>query len=300
MSITTWAATTGDWDDSKFSRAWNGPYMSPAKGDLTISSTAPGGGASSFISPDVANLEIVQSYEWNQLTTSWVDTPGTWQSGPVPQVAVGTGISPAKADLTFTAYSPSTGIMYDFRITAPTLTLAGQLPAAGEGFIISPDNATITILKTYSWDTYGGTWAAATTDWETVPFIPSAVETGKNEPDAGLLTLTGTAPARTIQQLWYVPSASMSLSGFVPTEMIGHNFYPSSAALTGLGRTSWNNTTGDWASSSDTWGTGTLTPTVGVTYTFTIDSSGNLVFIPYDPQWPLVGDPYYISDIIIS
>jgi hypothetical protein len=300
MSITTWNATTGDWDDSKFSRAWNGPSMSPAKGDLTISSTAPGGGVSSFVSPGVANLEMIQSYEWNQLTTSWVDTPGTWESGPVPQVAIGTGISPAKADLTFTAYSPSSGIMYDFRITAPTLTLTGQLPAAGEGFTISPDSASIEIIQTYSWDNYGGTWASASTDWDTVAFVPDVVETAQNQPDAGLLTLTGSAPSRTIQKLWYVPSASMSLSGFVPTDVTGHNFYPSAASLTGLGTTSWNDTSGDWNSSSEAWGAGTLSPTVGVTYTFTIDSSGNLVFTPYDPQWPLVGDPKYISQILIS
>jgi len=300
MSITTWNATTGDWDDSKFSRAWNGPAMSPAKGDLTISSTAPGGGVSSFVSPGVANLEMIQSYEWNQLTTSWVDTPGTWESGPVPQVAIGTGISPAKADLTFTAYSPSSGIMYDFRITAPTLTLTGQLPAAGEGFTISPDSASIEIIQTYSWDNYGGTWASASTDWDTVAFVPDVVETAQNQPDAGLLTLTGSAPNRTIHKLWYVPSASMSLSGFVPTDVTGHNFYPSATSLTGLGTTSWNDTSGDWNSSSEAWGAGTLSPTVGVTYTFTIDSSGNLVFTPYDPQWPLVGDPKYISQILIS
>ena len=47
-------------------------------------------------------------------------------------------------------------------------------------------------------------------------------------------------------------------------------------------------------------GTGTLTPIVGVTYIFSIDASGNLVFTPYEPGWPLVGDPNYIADVILS
>ena len=299
MSISTWAATTGDWDDSKFSRAWDGPNMFPAKGDLTLSSTAPGGGVSPFISPGVANLEIIQSYEWDQLTTSWINTPGTWATGPAPQVAVGSSISPAKADLTFTAYSPTSGIMYDFRITAPTLTLTGQLPTAGEGFTISPDSASIEIIQTYSWNNYGGTWATASTNWNTVAFVPDVVETAQNQPDAGSLTLTGSAPSRTIRQLWYVPSGSMSLSGFVPISVTGHIFTPDAASLSGLGTTSWADTSGDWASSSDTWGTGTLSPTVGITYTFTIDAAGNLVFTPYDPQWPFIGDPKYIPQVTI-
>ena len=300
MAITTWAATTGDWDDSKFSRAWDGPGMAPAKGDLTLSSSIPVSGQEVFVSPGVANLELLQSYEWDQLTSSWIDTPGTWDSGPVPQVAVGSSVSPDKADLTFTAYSPESGIMYDFRITASTLTLTGQLPVDGTGFTISPDNATLTILQSYTWDNYGGTWAASTDDWDVAPFVPTAVETGQNQPDAGSLTLTGIAPDRTIQKLWYVPSASLALTGFVPTDITGHKFIPDTASLTGLGTTSWADTSGDWASSSDTWGEGTLTPEVGVTYIFVIDGQGNLVFTPYEPGWPLVGDPNYISEVIIS
>jgi len=299
MAITTWAATTGDWDDSKFSQGWNGPAMSVDKGDLTLSGSIPTSGQEFFISPGVANLEILQSYEWDQLTSSWIATAGDWNSGPVPQVAVGTGISPDKADLTFTAYSPKSGIIYDFRITASTLTLTGQLPVDGTGFTISPDNATLTILQTYSWDNYGGTWAASSDDWDVVPFVPTAVETGQNQPDVGSLTLSGSIPDRTIQQLWYVPSASLALTGFVPKDFTGYNFIPDSVSLTGLGTTSWADASGDWASSSDTWGTGTLAPTAGITYTFTIDSAGNLVFIPYEPQWPYVGNPKYISEIVI-
>ena len=300
MSITSWAAAGGDWKDAQYQRAWDGPAISPAKGDITLSSTAPVGKREFFTSPGVANLEIVQSYEWNQLTSSWINSTGDWNSGPIPQMAVGTDVSVDKADLTFTAYSPDIGRMYKFVVTAPTLTLTGQVPIDGTGFVISPDNASIEIVQTYSWDNYGGTWAASSDDWDVTPFVPSAVETGQNQPDAGSLTLTGTAPDRTIQKLWYVPVGSLALTGFLPVSTTGHMFIPDTASLSGLGTTSWADTSGDWASSSDTWGTGTLTPIVGVTYIFSIDASGNLVFTPYEPGGPLVGDPNYIADVILS
>jgi len=301
MSISSWIASGGDWSDSKYSRGWNGPVSTPDKADLTLSSVAPGGGQSYFISPDSTSFEIVQSYEWDQLTSSWVDSTGDWSAGPIPQMAVGTDVSVDKADLTFTAYAPDTGIFYKFVITASTLTLTGKVPANGEGFVISPDNASIEIVQTYSWANYGGTWANASTAWDDVVFAPTAVETGQNQPDAGSLTLTGSSPDFRLSQLWYVPSGSLALTGFVPTEVAGHIFTPDSGSLTGFGSgTLWDAETGTWASSSETWGEGTLTPTIGITYTFVIDPQGNLVFTPYDPAWPLVGDPNYISEIIMS
>ena len=70
--------------------------------------------------------------------------------------------------------------------------------------------------------------------------------------------------------------------------------------MTGLGAgTLWDDGTGDWASHTEEWGAGTLTPTIGVTYVFTVDEAGNLVFTPYDLSWPLVGQPKYISEIIV-
>ena len=59
--ITTWAATTGNWEDSKFDRGWNGPSISPAKGDLPLSSSVPPVQTEYFISPGVASFELVQS-----------------------------------------------------------------------------------------------------------------------------------------------------------------------------------------------------------------------------------------------
>jgi len=323
MAITTWAAAGGDWNDAQYQRAWDGPAISPAKVDLTLSSVLPTLKKEFFVSPGVANLEIVQSYEWDQLTSSWVDSTGDWNTGPIPQMAVGTGVSPDKADLTFTAYSPDIGRMYKFVISASTLTLTGKVPANGEGFVITPDNASITILQTYDWSNYGGTWAASSDNWDVAPFVPTAIETGQNQPDAGSLTLAGSVPDFRLSQLWYVPAGSIALTGFLPVSTRGHIFIPDNADLTGLGFTSWENTsgdwassvdnwgegvtlppwdemTGDWASNRDTWAEGSLIPIVGVTYTFTIDSSGNLVFTPYEPQWPYVSDPTYIAEVIIS
>jgi hypothetical protein len=300
MAISSWTATGGGWDDPAFERAWDGPALSPAKADLTLGTSIPTGKKEFFVSPGVANLEIVQSYEWDQLTSSWVDSTGDWSTGPVPQMAVGTDTSVDKADLTFTAYAPDTGIFYKFVITASTLTLTGKVPANGEGFVISPDNASIEIIQTYSWTNYGGTWAASSDNWDNADFIPTAVETGQNQPDAGSLTLTGLSPDFRLSKLWYVPSGSMALTGFVPLSVSGHIFTPDSGSLSGFGGGAlWDDGTGDWASHSEAWGFGTLTPTAGVTYTFTIDAAGNFVFTPYDLSWPQIGQPKYISEIII-
>ena len=367
MAITSWASAGGDWNDAQYQRAWDGPAMQPDSASLSL---FPSWAANSNtwatetedweqgLEPSLkqginrvisnANLEIVQSYEWDQLTSSWLDSTGDWNSGPVPQMAIDAGaISPDKSDLTFTAYSPDIGRMYKFVISAPTLTLTGYAPTDGTGFVISPSNASIEILRrlnswdtvsgdwdetsdawgegtqNYTWSNYGGDWASTSNDWEYAPFIPTAIETGQNQPDAGSLTLAGSSPDFRLSQLWYVPSASMALTGFLPVSITGHLFTPAKGDITGLGFTSWENTSGDWASSldnwgegvtlppwnevtgdwahsTDTWAEGSLAPIVGVTYTFSIDSAGNLVFTPYEPQWPYIGDPDYIAEIIMS
>ena len=541
--ITTWAATTGDWDDPKFSQGWNGPAISPAKGDLTLSTVVPIIKEALNISPGVATFEFVQSYEWDQLTAAWDDVIGDWSSGPVPHVAIGDADAPAKADLTLSTSAPKSGIKYNFPVTLGELTATGSIPKVGEALYITPavanfefiqsyewdqlntawkdtsyswetgpspsvavgsgispakadltlsgsagpalkyyynfivgnDSLLLTgkipvdnfgkefdigvggleIVQTYTWDSYGGTWVAAGTTWAFVPFIPDAIEAGKNEPAAATLTINAQTPVFTKQQLWYIPTADLTLSTTVPDAPSGPAFeigksdlyfidaydwndyggtwatattnwddvayapdavvtsqnqpaaatltltgqqpatvedqreFPAKADLTltgqvpvateneaispakgdlafassgiprtifyykltpekgdfttttsipdavedsighvpkgdllvtgfspvmgqthfrtipvvqitGLGTTSWADTTGDWASSSDTWGTGTIAPTCGVTYIFPMESADGFELTTSDPGWPLVGQPKYIPDIVLS
>jgi len=480
MAITTWAATTGNWDDSKFDRGWDGPSISPAVGSLSLSTTAPSSALEIKLSVGNASLEIIQSYEWNQVSEAWEDVIGDWSSGPVPHVAIGEADVPAKADLTLTGSSaPKVGVEYNFPVTVGELTATGSIPAIKEALQIVPavgsmeiiqsyewnqmsatwdetsytwdtgpspsvavgtgifpdkvdltltgssapslkyyfnigvdeadltltgsipgwnlgkefdvDNADLEVVQSYNWNTYGGTWATASGDWETAgsPFIPTAIEAGQNQPDNADLTLTGVIPSVTIQKLWYVPTADLTLSttapdapigpsieigtgeltilqsynwdtygglwnnassnwddapfipsasetshghvpkadltltgqvpvasesqhhsipvaaestltGFIPA--IGGNHFrsPAKGDLTGLGGgETWETFGGDWASASGVWGAGTLTPTVGITYTFPIDAD-ELVLTPNAPGWPLVRDPYYIPSVIIS
>jgi hypothetical protein len=301
MAITTWAATTGDWDDSKFSRAWDGPNIAPAKVDLTLSSSAPGGGVSYFISPSVANLELLVSYEWDQMSDRWIDTTYTWNTGgPSPGVAISDPRNPESADLTITGFAPAQGVIYTFPVDNADLTLTGQQPAAGEGWTISPDNADLEFINSHSWNNYGGTWATSTTNWDDDSFAPDAVEAGKNQPDNADLTLTSYSPIRVESIGFPIGNADLTLSTTAPTHGQTHLRTVGAASLTGLGGgESWENFGGDWASASGAWGAGTLTPTVGVTYTFPIDN-GDLVLTPNDPGWPFVKDPYYKPQVIMS
>ena len=188
MSISTWADTTGDWDDSKFSRAWNGPYINPAVGSLALSASVP-------------------------ISTSGIKR------------------TPANGSLAFT----------------------GQVPISTTGYYISVDN--------------------------------------------GTLTLSAEKP---VNPALYVDTATLTLTGQVPVSKSGIMISPAKGDLTGLSLgTTWDASTSTWATVSGNWDTGTSSPSAGITYTFTIDSAGNLVLTPYEPEWPLVADPKYIPEIVI-
>ena len=189
MAITTWAATTGDWDDSKFSRAWAGPFINPAVGSLALSASVP------------------------------ISTSGIMR-------AVGNA----------------------------SLALTGQIPISATGYFISVDN--------------------------------------------GTLTLSAEKP---VNPALYVPAGSLTLTGQVPISKSGVMISPAKGDLIGLslGET-WSESSSTWATVSGNWDTGTSFPSVGITYTFTIDSAGNLVLTPYEPPWPFVGQPKFVPFISIS
>lgn len=301
MAITTWAATTGDWDDSKFSRAWDGPNIVPAVSSLTLSTTAPGSGVSYFISVGNASLEIIQSYEWDQMgAADWNDTTYSWDTGPSPNINIGTDITPDNADLTVTAFAPAQGVIYTFSIDNGDLTLTGNIPEAADGTIISPDKGDLEVLNSHTWNNYGGTWATAYTNWNDDSFAPDAVETGKNEPAAGELTLTSYAPAQGIRYTFTVGKGDLTLTGYAPANAgISHFRSPANADLTGLGtRGAWNDSSDTWATISGNWLTGELTPTAGITYTFPIDEA-DLTVTGYK-SIRVKKDPTYLADVIVS
>jgi len=370
MAITTWAATTGDWNDSKFDRGWDGPSISPDAGLLLLAPSwdsntntwaaetedweqglEPSYNFGINYFPGVASLEVIQSYEWNQLTATWDTVIGDWSSGPIPHVAIGTNIAPAKGDVTLTGSSaPTVGIQYNFPVTVGELTVTGSIPSVGEALHITPavgsidiiqsyewdqmgaadwndttyswdtgpspnvnigtgiapakadltltgvapsqtlqihrkpaksdltltgsipgwnfgkefdvDKADIQVLQSYNWNTYGGTWADAATDWETAgsPFIPTAVEEGKNQPANADLTLSATAPSVTEQKLWYVPTQDLTLSTTAPDAPIGPIVEPPTAELTIVQAYDWNNYGGTWANATTTWNEDVFAP----------------------------------------
>ena len=189
MSISTWAATTGDWDDSKFSRAWNGPYINPAVASLALSASVP-------------------------ISTSGIKR------------------TPANGSLAFT----------------------GQVPISATGYFISVDNGTLTL-----------------------------------------------STEKPVNPALYVPAGSLTLTGQVPISKSGVMISPAKGDLTGLSLGEiWSESSSTWTTVSGNWDASTPIPLVGVTYTFTIDSAGNLVLTPYEPEWPFVSNPKYTSEIIIS
>jgi len=189
MSISTWAATSGDWDDAKFSRAWNGPYINPAVASLALSASVP------------------------------ISTSGIMRT-------------PADGSLAF----------------------AGQVPISTTGYFISVANGTLTL-----------------------------------------------STEKPVNPALYVPTGDLAFTGQVPISKSGIMISPAKGDLTGLSLgTVWDSDTSTWATVSGNWDTGTLTPLVGHTYIFTIDSSGNLVLTPYDPEYPIERQPNFISPILIS
>jgi hypothetical protein len=168
MSISTWAATTGDWDDAKFSRAWNGPYINPAVGSLALSASIP-------------------------ISTSGIKrTPANGSlafTGQVPISTTGYYISVDNGTLTLSAEKPVNPALY---VDTATLTLTGQLPVSTSGIMISPAKGDLTGLSLgTTWDESTSTWATVSGNWDTGTLAPIAGVTYNFTIDsAGNLVLT--------------------------------------------------------------------------------------------------------------
>ena len=322
MAITTWVATTGDWDDSKFDSGWDGPAISPDAASLSLSPSwtsntntwaeetldwqyglEPSYKFGISYTPGAGSLEVIQSYEWDQMgSANWNDTTYSWNTGPSPNVNIGTGISPAKGDLTLTGYTPAQGIIYTYPVANADLTVTGKIPEAADGTIISPDKGDLEVLNSHTWNNYGGTWAAATTNWNDDSFAPDAVETAKNQPAVGELTLTPHAPRRTESIGFPIPKGDLTLTGYAPRNAgISHFRSPAKGDITGLTGTAgpWNDNTETWATITGAWQVGELTPTAGITYTFPIDEAETLTLDGYSPV-KVRKDPTYFADIIVT
>ena len=156
MSISTWAATTGDWDDAKFSRAWNGPYINPAVGSLALSTSVPI--STSGIMRPVGNASLAFTGQVPISTTGYyisVDNGTLTLSGQVPVSMSGHIISPAKGDLT----GLSLGDAGDWDDSSSTwATISGNwgggtlAPIAGVTYNFTIDSAGNLVLTTYDPD----------------------------------------------------------------------------------------------------------------------------------------------------
>jgi hypothetical protein len=153
------------------------------------------------------------------------------------------------------------------------------------------------------------TWAANTYNWDTIPY---AWDDEVFYPSAASLTLTGSIPVAARGVNRYPAVASLTMSSSVPD--INRSFAPSIAAgtLTINGQTpvfakgiftsipvgslsmdllKWSGATDTWAAISGTWADKGMSPIVGVTYTYDIDT-GTFIFSSEAPT-KVHKDPTY-------
>tara|TARA_Y100000310_G_scaffold296225_1_gene328291 strand:- start:597 stop:1157 length:561 start_codon:yes stop_codon:yes gene_type:complete len=159
---------------------------------------------------------------------------------------------------------------------AASLALSSVLPTAGVSYFLSVANGDLTLSTT----------------------APLSTSGHMIYPAKGDLATTLTAPSLGISYVFPVGNADLVLSSTVPTAGVSHFRSPDSATLVILGATKWSNYSGTWAAASDPWDK--WTPTIGITYKFTVDSAGNLVIVPGDAPTRTAKDPSYLPTIIIS
>jgi len=171
MSISTWAATTGNWDDAKFSRAWNGPYISPAVASLAFSTSVP-----------VSTSGIMRTVGNASLTFT----------GQVPVSTTGYYISVDNGTLTLTAEKPVNPALY---VDTASLTLTGSAPVSTSGIMISPAKADLTGLSLGdTWNSSSSTWATVSGNWDTGTLTPLVGHTYKFEIVNGELVMSTSEP----------------------------------------------------------------------------------------------------------
>jgi len=171
MSISTWNATTGDWDDPKFSRAWNGPYINPAVASLAFSASVPISTSGIMRTPANASLAF---------------------TGQVPISSTGYFISVDNGTLTLTTEKPVNPALY---VPVGSLSVTGSVPISTSGLMISPGKADLTGLSLgETWASDTNTWATVSGNWDTGTSTPLVGHTYKFEIVNGELVMTTSEP----------------------------------------------------------------------------------------------------------
>jgi len=192
MAISTWAATTGDWDDSKFSQPWDGPIITVDAGAATTSSTAPTSSEGSKAYPAKGDAVL---------------------AGSAPVSSSTTKITPSYATPTLSTTAPSVEILrlYYVPTASPGLSLSGKENLAVTGHAAFPDSANMYFNPDeYQWDNYVGAWEDATLSWDQfVNTAPTVGQTRSPIPDVGTLVLAGQAPDAQHRAPKFIPSVQV-------------------------------------------------------------------------------------------
>ena len=159
---------------------------------------------------------------------------------------------------------------------AVSLTLSSVLPTAGVSYFFSGAKGDLTLSTT----------------------APISTSGHMIYPAKGDLVTSLTAPSLGISYNFSVGNADLTFSTTAPGGGIGHFRSPGAATLVIEGFIKWDNYSGTWAAASEAWDN--WTPTVGVSYFFTIDAAGNLVITPGDAPSVISKNPSYLPTIIIT
>jgi len=307
-----WNEAGGDWNSN--TESWEGEAEFPAKADLTLTGHIPQRSAGESRVPAAGSATLITDYSWDLVSGTWNDATGTWAVPAinVPSVAVGTLITISQGTVTLSPSAPTFGTDYKFSPAKTDLksnialtTWAsfggdwdsasgyweqGYDPGVAVGTAKAPAVASLTITKSYEWNSYTGNWSTGTTSWDSPPntFATPTITIGENVlPGVNTLTITGFGPAVDIMRLTYVPSASMTTTLHVPYAFRdSFAIVPTGALNINPDKVVWNNWVGDWDSATEAWDEIIDTrPSVDQTFSFD-PTTGDLVLTgqDVDPQ----------------